>query len=143
MSIDDNKTAEVSHYLGIDFGQSEVGLAMADEETKIAFAYKKVKNDKYLISRLSDEIRLNNVKVAIIGVPSYFKQKAEEYGGIRLGRLLGKKLKIQVEYFNEMFTTKMAQANLIEKGIRGVKRYDNQESARIILQEWMDNCLKI
>lgn len=139
MSMTSEKIAETSHYLGIDFGQAEVGLALADEETKLAFAYKKVKNDKYLILRLSDEIRLNNVKVAVVGIPSYFKQKAEEYGGVKLGRLLEEELGIRVEYFNEMFTTKMAQANLAEKGLKAVKRYDDQEAARIILQEWLDS----
>jgi len=43
-----------------------------------------------------------------------------------------------VEYQNEMFTTKMAQANLIERGEKGVSQHDDEEAARIILQEWLD-----
>lgn len=143
MSITSEKIAEANHYLGIDFGLAEVGLALADFETKMAFTYKAIRNDKDLMLKLREEIRVNNVKVAVIGIPAYFKQKGEEYAGVRLGRSLEKELGIRVEYFNEMFTTKMAQANLVEKGVKGVKRYDDQEAARIILQEWLDNREKL
>jgi len=45
---------------------------------------------------------------------------------------------MEVEYQNEMFTTKIAQANLMEKGIKSIKKYDDMEAARIILQSWLD-----
>jgi len=38
-----------------------------------------------------------------------------------------------------MFTTKIAETNLAEKGIKKIKKYDDQEAARIILQEWLNN----
>ena len=34
--------------------------------------------------------------------------------------------------------TKMAQQNLIERGMKNVSKYDDEEAARIILQEWLD-----
>jgi len=37
-----------------------------------------------------------------------------------------------------MFSTKMAQANLLEKGMKNVGKFDDQESAKIILQSWLD-----
>jgi RNase H-fold protein (predicted Holliday junction resolvase) len=37
-----------------------------------------------------------------------------------------------------MFTTREAQRNLIEKGVKGIKKYDDQEAARIILQNWLE-----
>ena len=48
------------------------------------------------------------------------------------------KFPIRIEYQNEMFTTKMAQANLIERGVKHVSLHDDEEAARIILQEWLD-----
>ena len=38
-----------------------------------------------------------------------------KYEGEVLGEILEKRMKVKVHYQNEMFTTKMAQANLIEK----------------------------
>lgn len=139
MSIPSEKIAETSNYLGIDFGAAEVGLALADTETKMAFAYKKISNDRALVENLRQEIQKNQVTVVVIGVPSYFARKKAEYAGVKLGELLKKETTVRIEYCEEMFTTKMAQANLVAKGVKGVKQYDDQEAARIILQEWLDN----
>ncbi len=55
-----------------------------------------------------------------------------------IGKKMEKELGVPVLYHEEMFTTKMAQDNLKEKGVKGVKKYDDQEAARIILQSWLD-----
>lgn len=125
--------------LAIDYGHADVGLAIADWETKIAFTYGKLKNDKQFMQNLAEIIENENVKTVIIGIPSYINRENIEYDAERLGKLIEENLKIGVEYQNEMFTTKMAQAKLIEKGVKGIKRYDDQEAARIILQEWLDS----
>jgi len=49
-----------------------------------------------------------------------------------------KELGVQVKYQEEMFSTKMAQDSLKEKGAKKIKELDNQEAARIILQSWLD-----
>jgi len=38
-----------------------------------------------------------------------------------------------------MFSTKMAHFNLKKQGKKEIKKYDDKEAARIILQEWLDN----
>lgn len=139
MSIYSQNSAEVSQILGIDFGKAKVGLALADSETKIAFAYKTIENNKELIQKLAEIVAKENVKRIIIGIPSYINRENVEYEGEKLGKLLEETLEIPVKYQNEMFTTKMAQANLIEKGVKGIKKFDDEESAKIILQEWLDN----
>ncbi|MCX6765694.1 MAG: Holliday junction resolvase RuvX [Candidatus Moranbacteria bacterium] len=138
MSIGSENSAKISHYLGIDYGKSDVGLALADEETKIAFADKTIKNDKNFLQNLTEIIEQENVKTVIIGIPSYINRQEVDYDGEKLGRFLEKNLGVEVEYQNEMFTTKIAQDHLIEKHIKGIKRFDDQEAARIILQEWLD-----
>lgn len=138
MSIGSQNLAKTSHYLGIDFGKSKVGLAMADEETKIAFAFKTLENNKDLIQKIAEIITQENVKKVIIGIPTYINKSEVIYEGEKLGKILEDNLKVEVYYCNEMFTTKMAQANLIERGVKGIKRFDDQEAARIILQSWLD-----
>jgi len=138
MSIHSQNSAKISHYLGIDYGKSDVGLALADTETKIAFAYAVIKNSKNFLQKLAEIIEKENVRIVIIGIPSYVNRQEVIYDAERLGKFLEENLKVKVEYQNEMFTTKMAQAKLIEKGVKGIKKYDDQEAAKIILQEWMD-----
>ena len=145
--MNDEKTASNSNnremvgdkYLGIDFGRAKVGLALADSETKMAFAYKILKNDKNLKENLAEIIKKENVGKAVIGIPSYQNGETIEKETRQLGEFLQNSLKIEVFYQNEMFTSKMAQANLKEAGFKNISKTDDQESARIILQEWLDN----
>ncbi|MFA6382878.1 MAG: Holliday junction resolvase RuvX [Parcubacteria group bacterium] len=134
------KSSKISHILGIDFGKSKIGLAMADTETKIAFVYGAIKNDKKMLSNLEKIIEKESVEKVIIGLPGYMIETSEEADQKSLGKLLEINTGVRVEYFEEMFTTKMAQANLKEKGAKNISKSDDAESAKIILQEWMDSC---
>jgi len=130
---------KIKNFLAIDYGQSKVGLAMADAETKIAFAYKTLDNDRNFFQKLAEIIEEEKVKNIIIGIPAYINREEVEYAGETLGKKIKELLPfVEIEYQNEMFTTKMAQANLIQKGVKGIKKYDDQEAARIILQSWLD-----
>lgn len=132
------KEPKTSQYLGIDFGRSKVGLAMADSETKIAFAHTTIDNDKDFLQKLTEIIQENNINKIIIGIPAYINKKSIEYEGEKLGKMIKEIVDIEIEYQNEMFTTKMAQQSLIEKGAKHIKSQDDQEAARIILQSWLD-----
>lgn len=123
--------------LGIDFGQSKIGLALADTETRMAFAYDTLTNDQKFQEKLSEIVAKENVEKIIIGIPSYINSK-EESAGEKLGKIIEKELQISVEYQDEMFTTKMAKSNLIESGAKAVDKNNDAEAARIILQSWLD-----
>lgn len=135
-----NKKDELvlGHVLAIDFGKSKVGLAMADMETKIAFVYGIIPNDKNIFDKLAEIITKEGIKMIIIGVPDYVHKAKEEYAGISLGNRLKEKMGIEVEYQNEMFTTKMAQENIKERDGKNIAKKDDQEAAKIILQDWLD-----
>ncbi|OGI18680.1 MAG: hypothetical protein A3J06_01650 [Candidatus Moranbacteria bacterium RIFCSPLOWO2_02_FULL_48_19] len=139
-----------NNYLGIDWGSVKVGVALAHDETRLALAYATLENTKELLSRLGEIIAREHIGTVVIGIPvrnamrngaggsSYINREEVEYAGEKLGRLLRQRFSVRVEYQNEMFTTKMAQANLIERGEKGVSQHDDEEAARIILQEWLD-----
>lgn len=129
---------EVKNYLGVDYGKSKVGLALADSEARMAFGYGTLDNDKNFLQKLAEIVEKENIGKVIIGIPSYINREQAIYPGEKLGNFLKDKLKVKVEYQDEMFTTQQAQRNLIEKGVKGIKRYDDQEAARIILQSWLD-----
>jgi putative holliday junction resolvase len=125
-------------YLGIDYGRSKVGLAIADEETKIAFVYGTLDNDKGFFNKLSEIISKEDITKVIIGIPSYINTEDVEYESEKFGENIRNLLGVPVDYQNEMFTTKMAQEKLIQKGVKGIKKHDDEEAARIILQSWLD-----
>lgn len=140
MSTHPSNSPKTSHILGIDFGKVKIGLAMADTETKIAFASDTIKNDKNLLSNLEKIIEKENVEKVIIGIPGYMIKPGEKVDQKSLGKSLEINTGVRVEYFEEMFTTKMAQDNLKEKGAKNISKSDDAESAKIILQEWLDLC---
>jgi len=136
-------------FLGIDFGQAKIGLALADTETKIAFGYDTIKKDKNFLTQLEAIIQKESVETVVIGRAGYvYDQNVETprrgVSTMPVGKAILqlaenlKKLGMAVEYQEEMFTTKMAQANLREKGEKKVGKKDDKEAARIILQSWLD-----
>lgn len=133
-----NDNAKCKNYLGIDWGSVNVGVAIADGETQVALAYATLKNDKHLLEKLGEIISEENITDVIIGIPSYVNRKEVEYEGEKLGKLIQELFPVNVSYQNEMFTTKIAQDHLIKLGEKKVSKRDDTESARIILQEWLD-----
>ncbi|MEI6587425.1 MAG: Holliday junction resolvase RuvX [Candidatus Moraniibacteriota bacterium] len=129
---------KTKYYLGVDYGESKIGLAIADSETQIAFAYGVVANDKNFFKNILDIIKKEKIEQVIIGIPARINHKETAYAGEKLGQYLGKTAKISVEYQDEMYSTKIARENLKEKGLRDINRFDDAESARIILNSWME-----
>lgn len=140
MSIGNQNEAETSQVLAIDYGQSKVGLAMGEISVKIAFAYKILPNDNNFFDNLIEIITKEGIKKIIIGWPGHnnFKNSAEVQAIKKLGEKIETELKLPVEYQEEMFTTQMARNNLKETGMKNLNQVDDQESARIILQSWLD-----
>lgn len=126
-----------TRYLGIDYGISRIGLAVADAETRIAFAHGTIDSKNFLES-LGKIIREENVDAVVIGELGNAGKGKRSFEAREIGEMIGNSLRVKVFYQEEMFSTKMAENNLKEAGVKGIKRLDNQEAARIILQSWMD-----
>ncbi len=128
---------QTSHILGIDYGKAKVGLALADEETKIAFVYTTLSNDKNFLDNLVKIVKKESVGKIIMGIPTYVNSENSEIEKLKTD-ILRVLPEISIEFQSEMFSTKMAQANLVEKGMKNVGKFDDGESAKIILQSWLD-----
>jgi putative Holliday junction resolvase len=126
----------------VDFGKAKIGLAVADSETRIAFSFGVLKNDKNLVDNLKNIIEKKGIGKIIIGNAGVETRHCLVSTGQNKGMQdfasLLEKLNIPIEFQNELFSTQQAERNLIEKGAKGIKRFDDQEAARIILQSWLD-----
>jgi putative Holliday junction resolvase len=129
-------STKTKYYLGVDYGESKIGLAIADSETRIAFAYGVVKNDKNFSEKILEIIKKEKIGAVIIGVPKRTGDKKVVYAGEKLGENLRKE-KVNVFFQDEMYSTKIARENLKEKGLRDINRFDDAESARIILDSFL------
>ena len=116
-------------YLGIDWGLSKIGLAVADDEVKIAFPLKIVESFEEVLSVILEE----EVGVVILGKPI---KKSGDYTPLPQFVDFQKKLEkiAQVRMIDERFTTKEALCRMRESGKRGG---DDAVSAAIILDSFL------
>ncbi len=129
---------EEGNYLGIDWGSRDIGIALGHAETRIAVPFMTEQNDDGFLDRLGRLILEEGVATVIIGIPSHTNRQEVEYPGEVLGRKLNEKFGVRIAYQDEMFTTKLAQQTLIQRGERHVSKNDDAEAACIILQQWLD-----
>ncbi|MFA6183819.1 MAG: Holliday junction resolvase RuvX [Parcubacteria group bacterium] len=133
---------EIIKYLGIDWGSSKIGLALADGETKIALSYRKLENNKKtILDEIKDIIIKDEIDIVVVGVPMYLNQEKAVSMGERMGQEIKNTTSVKVVYQNEMFSTKIAEQNLKEKGMKRIKRFDDAEAARVILQSYLDGIM--
>lgn len=117
-----------------------MGVALAHAETRIAVAYGIWPVDENLWPILEEVIRLEEIGTVILGDPEHPEADfAEELMQVRT-KLAS--LGVEVVMQNEMFTSKMAQANRLEAAKKAIQAYDDAEAARIMLTDWLDKTIK-
>jgi len=131
-------------YLGIDYGERRVGLAMSDPTLTIAQPLKTIKYSslEHLVKEIVLIITENLVERAIIGLPLTMKgtdsQKTKEVR--KFGEKLQLKISIPVIFYDERFSTKIAHNVLYQLGKEPSKSRDivDQIAAQEILQNYLD-----
>lgn len=130
--------------LGIDYGDRRIGLAISDGEEKLASRFLTIGNKslKKSIETIKNIIIKENVEKIIVGLPIGLKMESEQtLKTKKFINYLGKEINIPIEEINEVFTSKMAEENLLNAGVKREETKDiiDQEAARIILQDYLDS----
>jgi len=134
-------------YLGIDYGTKRIGLAISDEEGKLAFPYSVIINNQNALNTIADIVKDNNIKNIVIGESLNYSGKAniimQEIEKFREG--LTSEIQIPVHYEKEWMSSIESRAfdrgkDNIENPRRTktkIKRTDDSAAA-IILQRFLD-----
>lgn len=133
-------------YLGIDYGSKRVGLAMSDEDGKIAFPYKTILNNLELIDTIHNICGQEGVSAIIIGESlDSLGNKNKVMGSIEeLKRNLEAELEIPVdfekEFMTSMYSSEQKFKNIfIAKKVKKEKiEKDDSKAATLILQRYLD-----
>jgi len=132
----------VTRYLGVDFGSRRVGLAVSDELGLTARPLEVVAR-RAAVRRIADLVAEHRVDKLVVGVPTRLSGgEGESAAGARaLARELERELKLEVEFVDERFTSKMAESALVESGMRRRDRRGTVDkvAAAIILQGHLDS----
>jgi putative Holliday junction resolvase len=123
--------SKIKNYLGIDWGEKRIGLALAESETRLATPFKVVKN----IREIEMEIKREKITNIVIGHPikmsvSKTTEKFQEF----LSELKSK-INLPIILIDERWSTK-AISSL--PGNNKSKAPRDTISAMIILQTYLD-----
>jgi putative holliday junction resolvase len=129
--------------LGIDVGSVRVGLAISDETCTLASPLATVSNEpRTMWARLAREMEDRLVDKVVIGLPR--KLDGSEGDAAESARRFGAELERRtgalIEYWDERFTTTIAEHSLIESGVRRKRRRQviDAVAAAVLLQSWLD-----
>lgn len=123
-------------YLGIDYGEKRIGIALSDEEGLMAFPNKVIewKSEDSFLKEMRNMIKEESVARIVVGLPIDTDGKEKKTAQkVRLfAESLQKEFAMPVYFENELFTTRMASEGVYDK-----KDID-ASAAAIILQSYLD-----
>lgn len=135
----------MSRLLSIDYGKKRTGIAVSDPLQIIANGLTTVESSK-LFEFLEDYLKKEEVESIIVGLPKQLNgQPSENMKRIEpfVNRLKKLYPKINIEYFDERFTSKLAHQAMIDGGLKKQDRRNkelvDEISATIILQGYMES----
>lgn len=123
--------------LGIDYGESKIGLAIGDSESKVATPFSIIKNFGIAgaIEELKSIIKKESIEKIVIGLPINDDTNKNSSQLTAVNNFLDRfksQINIGIEGFDERFTTQEAQ-RLVGSG------RDDDIAAMLLLQSYLDS----
>ena len=133
----------MSKYLGVDFGLKRIGLSITDQEKIFAFPLTTIEFDN-AFNFFKDLFLKEEISKVIIGYPkrlSGVDSDIESSIKIFITKFKKQFPAIEIERFDERFTSKLASKAIVSSGLGKKKRSDksliDKVSAAIILQDYL------
>jgi putative holliday junction resolvase len=130
--------------LAIDLGEKRIGLAVSDETRTIAtgFGVLTRKSRREDFERYAEIIEAQRITLIVMGLPITLSgEEGQRAAWIRdYSAELSQNITIPLEFWDERFSTKQAQASLHARGKRGKKMRARVDAvaAAFILQDYLD-----
>jgi putative Holliday junction resolvase len=133
--------------LGVDPGSKRIGLALSDEEARIAFPHSVVERGEggaaHAIARVADVARSEGVTHIVVGLPLRLDgtEGPEAKRARAFADALGRATGLPVELVDERMTTALAERALAATGVRGERKKAvvDQAAAAVLLQGHLDH----
>jgi len=133
-------------YLGIDYGSKRVGLSLSDEEGRIAFPYKIIKNDLELVDNIHNICGVEEISAIVLGESHDLSGKPNKIMGSieEFKRNLEGELDLPIYFEKEFMTSVFARGNdgkKINDAMKIKKEKDEKiddSAAALILQRYLD-----
>jgi putative Holliday junction resolvase len=129
--------------MALDVGKKRIGIALCDRLEIAASPFAMVKAGKNAVDEVVKIAENEGVEAFVIGLPTSFDGKERE--SCQLARFfkneLARKTSLEIEFYDERLTSKIAENSLIEGGFSREERRGKIDAvaASIILQGYLDN----
>ena len=129
--------------LGLDLGQSRIGVAISDPEGRVAVPLGTIRTGAPQdVKAISAVVRENGVALVVVGLPlamSGHRGEAADHAEKFAAALEGV-LAVPIVFQDERLTTVQAERALSDAGMKGRRRREvvDQSAAAIILQSYLD-----
>jgi len=120
-------------YLGIDFGEKRVGIAVSDEDGKIAFPSVVLANDKGLMKNIVDLCMKNAVDMIIMGESRDYQGQINDI----MWKIQGFKKQLETIGFTVVYEPEF-MTSVQASQITGKNDMSDASAAAIILQSYLD-----
>ena len=131
--------------LSVDHGEKRIGLALTDSTGTIAGLLKVIEHVSRVVdaAQVADIAAQNEVGLIVVG-QSFDEEGKPNLAGRRAGRFaeeLKNQTNIQIEMWDESFSTQEARAARIELGVSRKQRAGHQDAfaAVMILQSYLES----
>ncbi|NOZ03082.1 MAG: Holliday junction resolvase RuvX [FCB group bacterium] len=129
--------------LGIDYGDTRIGLALSDPLHVIASPYKTliVRDEKQILEEIELIVADNDVELLVVGLPLGMKgQETDQTRRVRKFASLLKSTGYEVTFEDERLTSVSAKRSLVMQEIKTGhnKGLVDQTAAAILLQQYLD-----
>jgi len=134
--------------MGLDYGKIRIGIAISDSLKMFAIAHKTILNNSAAFNELEKIVKDKNVIKFILGIPNEERQKKDSKTSVindvkKFKAILEKRFGLDVELWDETYTSVIAQQRILESVNKKIKRQNkdllDMYSAAIILQEYLDS----
>ena len=121
--------------LGLDVGKSRIGVAFCDTSVGIVFPRNviNVKSEEKAIEEITKIVEQDRIDKITVGLPLNFNSTRSNIQSYveNFVNLLKKKVKVEIEFFDERFTTKIA--SMMSSNSKNV----DSIAAKIILEDYI------
>jgi putative holliday junction resolvase len=133
-----------NRWLGIDYGQSRIGLAISDELGYLAHPYRTLQTAGNVISEFKTILEREKFSGIVIGLPKNMDGTLGEAANLakRFGQQIAELFPtVKIVLWDERLTTREAQRALRASGktTKQSKKMIDQVSAQILLQSYLDS----
>jgi len=131
-----------NRYLGLDYGEKRIGVAVSDPLGLTAQTRPYLPNDKTLWPSLTQIIQDSSIAKIILGLPKNRlgedTKKTEEIR--KFAEQLKEKTGLDIVFQNEAYSTKAVEKHLIAADVSRKKRREvvDSQSAAFVLQGYLD-----